>query len=430
MTKLRMLAVWLVLLPACAREPRGVEWRQAYDVSSGAAPVLVSSDNTVTIGWVSAPDHGTDGRLVVRPDVRRDAAVEVHDPLGDLTIYGETPPKLAYGGDGMLYAVYLVTRVVPGDRWPQNALRFVASSDNGHRWSAPATVSNGFGSYDDHALEVGPDGTIYLSWLAGPGERYHTYVAASRDRGATWSTPTVVDTGASCPCCRTAMASGPDGALYIAWRKRYLGATPTDEVRDIVVARSADHGRSFSTPIRVHVDDWHVNYCPDAGPSLRVGANGVVHIAWWTGKPGAAGIQYARSTDRGATFGPAVPLGLAALSRAAHVQLAIGSKADSGVVLAAWDDGTRQRPNIVARVSRDGGHTFAQTQTLSAPDRAVGYPAVVLRADTALVAWQERSTTDAKQDSVTRSEKDPRDAATYINAVGAMHVVARQGIVQ
>ena len=181
----------------------------------------------------------------------------------------------------------------------------------------------------------------------------------------------------------------------------------------------------------MHTDAWSANYCPDAGPSVKVGPDGTVHVAWWTGKDGRAGTQYARSTDGGGTFSAPVALGLAEHSRAAHIQLALGEGGgvDSGLVVAAWDDGTRQIPQVVVRVSRDYGRTFAPGAAVSAAGNEAGYPVVTLRGDTVLVAWQERSLAAAAADSVARKAKDMNDPSTYVNAVGAMQVVTRSGVV-
>ena len=428
-------------LVACARIPgadRTVQWTPAVSVSAstggGAAPVFATAPGGgVALAWVAAPNGGTDGRLYVRLADHHDSISELRDPLGGLSIYGEVPPKIAYAPDGMLYAAYIVTKVVPGERWAQNAMRFARSVDGGAHWSTPMTVTatargdSVFGMYDDHALLVASDGTIYISWLGMVGDTSHTYIVHSTDGGTTWTRPAAIDAGASCPCCRTAMAAGPDGALYVAWRKIYPGGPGQSEVRDMAVARSTDHGATWSAPVRVHVDDWHVTYCPDAGPSIKVGTDGTVHIAWWTGKDGHAGVQYAQSTDRGATFSTPVPLGIAKVSRAAHVQVAVGTGSFAGTVAAVWDDGTRAIPRIVARISRDGGRTFGDEEMLSGADDAAGYPVLSLRDGTLTVAWQQRSLEAAAQDSATQARMDPTAATTYIKSVGALRVVSRSG---
>ena len=440
-----LLAGVLVTAAACGHDaqpaggtPDALTWAAPVAVTGalgGAAPVFAASPGgSLTLAWVSAPGNGSDGELSIRPDAWVQATHELRDPLGGLAINGEVPPKIAYGPDGALYATYLVARATAGKKRPEMAIRFARSTDGGARWTTPVTVTatatgdSVFGSYDDHALYAAPDGAIYVSWLAASGKMSNTYFVRSTDRGATWSRPAVVDPGGSCPCCRTAMTSGPDGALYVAWRKIYPGDSGASEVRDIVVARSDDRGRTWHSPIRVHADDWHVTYCPNAGPSIRVGEDGTVHVAWWTGKEGHAGVQYAQSTDRAATFSAPVALDIARFSRPSHVQLALGSGAARGVVLAAWDDGTLETPRIVARVSRDGGRTFGAAQALSDTGAVAGYPIVGLRGDTALVAWQQRSAAGVASDSVAHAHMDMSQPASHLHTIGALQVVARSGI--
>jgi hypothetical protein len=65
---------------------------------------------------------------------------------------------------------------------------------------------------------------------------------------------------------------------------------------------------------------------------------------------------------------------------------------------------------------------------VSSPEREAGYPVLMLRPGAVLVAWQERSLTAAAEDSATRAKLDPTDPRTYINAVGAMQVLTRSGV--
>ena len=436
---MRMLTVAGVAALVCAAcEHGGLGWRTAVSLSSaeasGAAPALaVSAAGRMTAAWTGAPGGGSDGRLIVRPDVLRSDVAQLQDPMGALTIYGETPPKLAYAPDGTLYAAYLLTKAEPGHQWPTNALRFASSSDGGRHWSSPVTVqadTTHGGSTDDHALLVAPDGTIYLSWLAIVRDTSHTFVASSRDGGRTWSPPVAVEPGPSCPCCRTALAAGPDGRVYAAWRRIFAHGDVT-EVRDVVVASSADHGLTWSPPAKVHDDAWQVNYCPDAGPTIKVASDGTLHVAWWTGLPGAAGVRYTRSEDGGRSFAPPVELGVAAASRAAHAQLAL---AGARRVIVAWDDGTREVPPIVVKVSDDGGRTFGAGDTLSAAGRSAGYPVVAVARDTLVVAWQERTPAAARADSARLARAmasmqggggGKSSAAEFINRVGTWAVMMR-----
>src|SRR5678815_454980 len=157
--------LFLVLAGACRDAGARAAFSDPETVSAattvGAAPMFaLSPRGTRAVAWVSAPDAGTDGRLYVSTG---GAPSELRDSLGPIEPHGEAPPKLAYGPDGGLYALYTVGKVVPGERFPKSALRMVKSSDRGQTWSTPVTVTNGavFGSHSFHALHVAANGTIY-----------------------------------------------------------------------------------------------------------------------------------------------------------------------------------------------------------------------------------------------------------------------------
>jgi hypothetical protein len=409
--------------PVTLAAPRAVSAPTAV----GTAPMFaVAPSGAEAIAWISAPDSGADGRLYVSVNGR--APVEMRDTLGAIAAHGEAPPQMAYGPDGALNALYVVGKEVPGARFPRSALRFVRSVDGGAHWSAPVTVTDDsvFGSHNFHALHAAADGTLYAAWLDGRTGKSAVYVTHSTDGGRTWAPNQRVSLGEACPCCRTAIATASDGTVYLAWRMVYPGS-----VRDIVVAHSTDHGATWSEPVRVHDDHWVFDACPHAGPSLRVDASGAVHIAWWTGKEGAAGVYYARSDDHGATFSTPVPLGIAQYSRPAHVQLALGPERS---VLAAWDDGTKQVPEVVLRVSRDGGRTFAPPQVVSADGRAATFPVLAISdsgsATAVAIAWSEESADAATQAAKARPNmKDPH-ATMGLERVGEAQVLVREGRLQ
>ena len=241
---------------------------------------------------------------------------ELRDSLGPIEPHGEAPPKLAYGPDGTLYALYAVGKVVPGRGFPMSALRLAQSSDDGRTW------------------------------------------------------------------------------------------TP---------------------PVPVHADNWVFDGCPHAGPSLQVDAAGIVHVAWWTGKQGSAGVFYARSTDRGCTFAEPTGLGVAEFSGPAHAQLALG---DSGAVVAVWDDGTVRTPRVVMRVSHDSGLTFGAATLVSTEGRAATFPVLSVRNRDVTVAWSEQS--EAAHDHEQRmmpNMNDPK-AVKALSRVGESSVRMRTGRLQ
>lgn len=389
--------------------------------SVGAAPMFaLSPTGERAVAWISAPGGGTDGRLYVSTG---GSPSELRDSLGPIEPHGEAPPKISYGHDGTLYALYAVAKVVPGRRFPMSSLRLATSKDDGVTWSTPVTIASdsAFGTRNFHALHVGSDGDLYVAWLESGRGKSRTFLTRSTDGGTTWTPPALADTTQSCPCCRTAIATARDGTLYLAWRTVLAG-----NVRDVVVARSRDRGLTWSPPVRVHSDNWVFDGCPHAGPSMQVDSAGVVHIAWWTGLEGKAGVYYARSTDDGTTFGAPVPLGVSEFSAPAHVQLALGG----GKVVAVWDDGTVKTPRVVMRVSADGGATFSPPALVSTEGRAATFPVLALRDGDLTIAWSEQS--EAEHDHARASApnmKDPK-AVKGLSRVGASVVRVRGGRLQ
>jgi hypothetical protein len=225
--------------------------------------------------------------------------------------------------------------------------------------------------------------------------------------------------GEACPCCRTGLATARDGTIYMAWRHVFPGS-----IRDVVVARSSDQGATWTTPVRVHADDWTFDACPHAGPAIALDSAGALHVTWWTGKEGNAGVFYAKSVDGARTFGEPVALGVAQFSRPSHVQLAL---APDNRVVVAWDDGTKQTPQVVVRVSHDGGATFDAATLLSVAGRSATFPVLAIAGDSLAVAWSEESAEAAKAEAAaTPNMKDPK-AAQGLHAVGNAQVLVRRG---
>jgi hypothetical protein len=401
----------------------------------GAAPTFaVGPDGRRAVAWVSAPNGGTDGRLYVAAvgdGGALGAPTEVRDALGPIEPHGEAPPKLAYAPNGELYALWVVGKEVPGRRFPMSALRFARSADNGRTWTAPASVTDApqpFGSFSFHSLQAGRGDTVYAAWLDGRSGRSATFVTRSTDGGRTWAPNVRVDpAGESCPCCRTAVVAGRGDTVYAAWRKVFPG-----NLRQVVVARSADGGRTWAEPALAQRDGWVIDGCPHAGPSMQVDAAGRVHVAWWTGKRGAAGVFYAHSDDGGRTFGAPVPIGVATYSRPAHVQLALAEDTTSATprVVVAWDDGTLQVPRVLVRVSRDDGRTFAPAVAASVEGAAATFPVLAAGGGRLSLAWSQETPEQVVSEAHHRPDMKDAKARMPLPSVGQRQVVVREATLE
>jgi len=411
--------------PASGEEVFGPAIVASAATSHGATPMFtVTPAGAQVLSWVAATDSSGLERLHVEvrlPDGTLRRAV-LSDPLGSIEPHGESPPQVVAGPDGTIHALYTVGRDV-GKRFPESALRYARSTDGGTGWSAPVSINEGeaFGSHNFHALLADDRGRLHATWLSSIRGTSGVWIRSSADGGVTWQAARALHEAPTCPCCRTGLAAGDNGTLYASWRKIFPG-----DVRDVVIARSDDGGATWREPVRPRHDNWVFPGCPHAGPSLRTGPDGTVHIAWWTGVTGEAGVWYARSTDGGSTW-QEQPIAIGAQSMPAHVQLVIG---EAGVVLLAWDDGLGERPTITLRASRDGGDTFLPAHVLSDPALAATYPVLGIAADSVVVAWTQVA--DAAHRAMLAERPDMNDPASRmpLPRVGQQEVVVRKAALE
>ena len=398
----------------------------SQETENGATPMFLGlPGGGRAVAWVSAPDGGSDGSLHLSVTPRGAAAplptVTVRDPLGAIEAHGEAPPQLAADARGGISVLYTVGKEVPGERFPRSALRFIRSVDSGRTWSEPRTVNDGkeFGSHNFHALTAASDGSLLATWLDARKGKSGVWMSRSTDGGRTWEPNRPIYLDPTCPCCRTSVAVAGDGTIYVAWRAILPG-----DVRDVVVTRSSDGGQSWTTPVRARADDWVYPGCPHAGPSLEVDAKGDVHVAWWTGKAGAAGVYYARSADGAKSF-VAQPMATGEKARPAHVQLAVSGPR----VLVAWDDGLGEVPRVLLRRSTDGGKSFSPEEPLSDQGVAASYPVLALYGDSVAVAWSQTTAAEHRNKLASMVDmKDPR-AVMPLPRVGQSEILMRTGAI-
>lgn len=378
--------------PTVALDPRTgaryVAWVGAEE--GDAAP---SADRTWNV-YVARAEAG---------DAGFSAPLRVNDRAGDAAPHAQAPAQVAVGPDGGVYVLWQNATPVPGRRFPASDLRFARSTDGGRSWEPAVTVNDDAGgtpsSHTFHDLAVAGDGTVYASWIdsrrrdalraaAGgdadeaelPGPEIR--VARSTDAGRSFGPSVVVDSE-SCPCCRTSLAAGPDGAVYVAWRKVHAG-----DVRDVVVARSGPGELRFGAPARVHDDGWIFAGCPHAGPSLAVDAGGRVHVGWYTGREGRQGLWYAVSDDGARSFG--APAALVTDDWVPPSQVRLGAAGER--VWIAWEDRRRERPRwLLGRAGASGG-------VEEVGDGQPGVlPSVAAAGSSAAVAWLDDGAVRARR---------------------------------
>ncbi|HEY1802234.1 MAG TPA: sialidase family protein [Terriglobales bacterium] len=154
------------------------------------------------------------------------------------------------------------------------------------------------------SLALAPNGDVFAVWLDGRDNTiaatstFNVYLARSTDKGMSFHKNVKVATLA-CPCCRPSLAFGPSGEIYVAYRH-----VDGENVRDVAVAVSHDHGDHFNNPVIAAHDGWKLVGCPESGPVTTV-QNGKLIVAWYSAADKAS-IRLAESRDGGQTFSPEV----------------------------------------------------------------------------------------------------------------------------
>jgi hypothetical protein len=183
---------------------------------------------------------------------------------------------------------------------PDDNLWVAASQDHGAAWESARRVNPVAGSvrFVDGsrpafpAIALGSDGRVSVVWQDFGGGDWDVLLTHSDDGGSTWSDPLRVSDSGLGHQFMPALASGPDGTLHAAWYDTRTGNV------NLVYARSADGGESWSTNIRVTSEETPV-YQRRLGDylGLGVGPDGQAFMVWTDRRAGEQKIYFARSSD-------------------------------------------------------------------------------------------------------------------------------------
>jgi hypothetical protein len=398
--------------PASARRVETVTLAVAGRANAAVSVQAVGAFTVVA--WAATAVGGpTDIYAAVSRDSGRTfgAPARVNDVDGDASVGGEQPPRVALvpraGSDPAIVVVWtakqksgtriLVSRSEDGGSSFGHASPFADGDAAGNRgWEAIATDQEGgvVAVWLDHREMAGSGSP------AGAAMHYHgqDHAAAGQapangaaraqrsklyfarlGNGANLAGGQAIAAGV-CYCCKTAIATAPDGSIYAAWRHVYPG-----NIRDIAFTASRDGGRTFANPVRVSDDRWALDGCPENGPSIAVDGRTRIHVVWPTLVSGrTAGAEptlelfHATSGD-GVTFTPRRRLPSEGVPR--HTQIVASPDDRLSVVWEEQASGTRR---VV--IGRSRGDAPFTRQILSGPGRAE-YPAVASSGGSTLVAW-------------------------------------------
>ena len=243
----------------------------------------------------------------------------------NLSMFSADLPAVATLPNGRLLAYWELIDPRDGDAYA-TTIQTATSDDEGRRWSRALTPYAEEYSGQHSFLSWFPSNNgIGLLWLDADerskvrhASMHHGMNDGNHDMGSIGLRYAALDSKGevvqesfvdpiTCECCPTSAAVTHRGPV-VAYRNRdeapgtkpaqVESARPT--VRDIYVAR-LENGK-WTTPRRVHADNWVIDACPDNGPSVDAIGNDVV-VAWWTRSNDQPKVEVAFSADSGDTFG-------------------------------------------------------------------------------------------------------------------------------
>ena len=231
--------------------------------------------------------------------------------LGSPTFYEGCDPAVTADAEGRFFAVYQADTANIGWR-----AYVQVSTDLGATWGPCrlASLTNSqtdksFCSCDISATSPYHD-NVYVSWTDMTS--FVIDVARSTDHGQTFSAPTQISTHTTCQGSIT--ASGPNGDVYAAW---VYGGSPSA----IECNRSTNGGASWGTAHNIancsglqyypaRCGTYRIPNCPSIGCDITNGPHrGWVYATWTSQISGSdLDICFSRSTDGGQTWSAPVQI--------------------------------------------------------------------------------------------------------------------------
>ncbi len=274
----------------------------------------------------------------------------------------------------------------------------VYARDGRMRFPAPVNVSKSpkiFSWLPRVLTTPGDRGSVYVLWqeivFSGGTHGGEIFFARSTDGGRTFDDPlnlsnSIAGDGKGRQTRRRwhngslDLARAPDGSLFAAWTE-YEGV--------LWLSRSTDDGAHFSNPMRVAGGDSEK---PTRGPSLAVGGDDKVYLAWTVGEDRGADIYVTKSDDAGRSFA-APSIVFASTAHADAPKICVDGTGTVHLVYAEAAAGPSGHYRIRYARSRDGARTFDTPREISSPlpkgFESAGFPALSVDSDDNLyVLWE------------------------------------------
>jgi hypothetical protein len=410
----------------------------AVEKNSSDPFMKTTADGRVLLSWTEKPDPQERGRdaFLAGLDSQGNAVAprRINDIEGHVHWYGgDNRLKFATAADGTITVLW---QAPLSSEFKISNVHFASASPDG-AFAASAILNDDVSdppvAHAFSAVETAPNGKVYATWIDGRNRTYEgmseavstadrradikmrdltipqyamkarptarrkfaepssqLFMAVSEDGGKSFGENYPITNIHVCACCvpNISFVDGGD-TVIVSYRN------VTDEfLRDNVVIRSTDAGKTFSEPEYFSNDGWTARFCPHAGPSMISDAADKLHLLWFTAGTSERddeGIFYTVSDDGGVTFSEREMIARTPSHTVLHTQIVSDP---NGRLWAVWENFAEgeMKPRIYLAHRGLNDTAWSETVQVSDGDTMTSMlPAIAANENGVYISWIEKN---------------------------------------
>ena len=394
-TGLLVAGTVITLLGGCGQEqnPTAMTGLDSPSAAGSLAPhFAVTADDTLVMSWLEPAEDGAHAVKfsILQTDSWSEPAVIAADDSWFINS-SDFPSVVPISAQNWA-AHWLVKR--PGGTYAYD-IALSTSNDGGKHWTVPISPHTDNTPTEHGFVTLFPwSDAIGAVWLDGrftPPDTGDTMKSGHSDKN-TYGGMTLrfarfgyegqlLEEGEIdhlvCDCCQTDVALTAAGPV-VAYRDR-----SDNEIRDISISRFNDG--SWSEPVTISDDQWHIPACPVNGPAIAADDEHVI-VAWYGAPNRKPRVKIAWSQDGGRTF--AAPILIDDNNVKGRVDVALLPDLSAMISwVAKSDDGAGQLR--MRWVTTDGDMGPIELVTEGVYSRSAGFPQMAKAGERLIFAWPE-----------------------------------------
>jgi hypothetical protein len=307
--------------------------------AGGASGAGGASADAAADRGAGAPDVRPDGPPPTPAPVTFSKNIRINDDTGT---GNQSEVAMAAGPSGLVIAGWMDSRST-------RVCAYSFSTDGGLTWSKNVSIPNNTGMFvGDPSVAIDGGGTMYAvcQEYLNVGTTGNIRMMTSKDRGATWSAITTIQSAPDKPWVG---GGTTDGTVFVSWLGTQAG-----------IKRSLDHGLTWG-PIEPLGNIIH-------GTGITTSTTGLLHVPYNLDSARNQ-LRYVRSKDNGATYDAprdiVADMGTFCFSCSPRQHPIVGSAADptGKFVAITWSStmpAGQADDDVWLLYSKDGGDTWTQ----------------------------------------------------------------------